>query len=57
LNDLKKSAKLKNGRNFGKVCGQKKYVVKKGDNLWSIARKFNIDAEELMEINEMILLP
>lgn len=28
-------------------------MVKKGDNIWKIAKKYNIDAEELMEINEM----
>ncbi|PKL52042.1 MAG: hypothetical protein CVV37_03145 [Nitrospira bacterium HGW-Nitrospira-1] len=33
--------------------GPKMYTVKKGDNVWSIARRFHIDAEELMEINEM----
>jgi len=54
LNDLKKSAKLRNGQKLlVKSAGQKKYTVKKGDNILSIARKFDIDAEELMEINEM----
>jgi len=29
------------------------YSVKKGDNLWKIAKKFDMDADDLMEINEM----
>ncbi len=54
LNDLKKSAKLKNGQKLlVKSAGPKIYTVKKGDNIWKIAKKYNMDAEELMEINEM----
>lgn len=54
LNDLKKSAKLKNGRKLlVKSSGPKIYIVKKGDNIWKIAKKYNMDTEELMEINEM----
>jgi LysM repeat protein len=54
LNNLKKSAKLKNGRKLLlRSEGPKFYTVKKGDNVWNIAKKVRIDAEELMEINEM----
>jgi LysM repeat protein len=54
LNDLRKSARLKNGQKLlVKSAGPKTYTVKKGDNIWKIAKKYNIDAEELMEINEM----
>ena len=54
LNDLRKSAKLKNGQKLlVKSAGPKTYTVKKGDNIWKIAKKYNIDAEELMELNEM----
>ena len=54
LNDLKKSAKLKNGQKLlVKSAGPKMYTVKKGDNVWKIAKNHNIDAEELMEINDM----
>lgn len=31
----------------------KTYIVKKGDNIWRLAKKFNISAEELKEINEL----
>jgi LysM repeat protein len=54
LNNLKKSAKLKNDRKLLlRSEGPKFYTVRKGDNVWNIAKKFRIDAEELMEINEM----
>lgn len=29
------------------------YVVKKGDSLWSISRKFNIDINDLIELNNL----
>lgn len=29
------------------------YVVKKGDSLWSISRKFNIDVNDLIELNNL----
>lgn len=31
----------------------KTYTVKKGDNIWRIAKKFNISVEELKEINDL----
>lgn len=33
--------------------GQDTYIVKKGDTVWKIARKFNISVEDLKEINEL----
>jgi hypothetical protein len=54
LNDLKKSAKLKNGRKLLlKSEGPRFHTVRRGDTIWNIAKKFKIDAEELMEINDM----
>ncbi len=54
LNNLKKSARLKNGEKLLlRSEGPKFYTVRKGDNVWNIAKKFRVDAEELMEINEM----
>lgn len=29
------------------------YIVKKGDSLWSISRKFNIDVNDLIELNNL----
>jgi len=54
LNELRKSAKLKNGQKLlVKSDVPKVYTVKKGDNIRKIAKKYHMDAEELMEINEM----
>ncbi len=55
LNNIrKKSTRLKPGRKL--VVGQagpKTYVVKKGETIWRIANKFDISAEDLMEINQL----
>ena len=54
LNQLRKSAKLKNGQKLLITsAGPKIYTVKKGDNIRKIAKRFNLDADELMEINEL----
>lgn len=57
INDLR-SAKLKPGQQLlVKRIGPKTYTVRKGDNLYTIARKFNrkfnIDVDELKDINDL----
>lgn len=55
LNNIKKkSVRLKPGRKLivGRE-GPKTYTVKKSDTIWKIANKFDISAEDLMEINEL----
>lgn len=62
-NELRAGAKLiipkkdksdkasKNTKKKNNETGDKMYRVKKGDNIWRIAKKFNISMEELKEIN------
>ncbi|TAL22038.1 MAG: peptidoglycan endopeptidase, partial [Nitrospirae bacterium] len=54
LNSLKKSSKLKVGRTLvvkKTITAPKTYTVKKGDNIFRIAKKFNLDADDLKDIN------
>ena len=63
MNNLKKHPKLKPGMELN-VLGKpveiearkhvKKYAVKKGDTLWSIARKFNLTVSQLKLLNPKI---
>ncbi len=57
INNLR-SAKLKIGqqiivKQIVKQYEAKNYTVRKGDTIWSIARKYDLDPDELMEINSL----
>lgn len=56
LNNLKKTAKLKPGQKLTvkktvKKTGPETYTVKKGDNIYRIAKKFNLDVDDLKDTN------
>ncbi len=36
-----------------RAAGSKRYVVKKGDNLWSIARRNGIDTQDIIDANDI----
>lgn len=53
----KKEKSISNSKKTSKksvtIQEPKTYTVKKGDNIWRIAKKFNISVEELKEINDL----
>jgi LysM repeat protein len=34
-------------------AGEQVYVIKKGDNLWNIARKYNVSVDQIMKYNQL----
>ncbi len=52
-NSLKANKNHSNEKSQTNTTEAKTYIVKKGDNIWRLAKKFNISAEELKDINEL----
>ncbi|MBI5015170.1 MAG: LysM peptidoglycan-binding domain-containing protein [Deltaproteobacteria bacterium] len=64
LNGLKKRTKIKPGMELvvtkgtapgkhGKGLREEVYVVKKGDNLWRVSKRFHLSARELKSLNQL----
>jgi hypothetical protein len=54
LNNINKSKKLKVGWQLVvKQTTPKSYIVKKGEDIWQVSKKFNITPDKIMDLNEL----
>jgi len=50
----KKSNKVKNVRKYAKTSSIKKHIVRKGDSLWNIARRYQTTTHQIKKINNIM---